>query len=319
MDRFVSVILATRNRAALLTETLDALAKQRWPRDRFEIVVADNGSTDDTRIVVESFARADDAPAVQYLFVAEPGKSHAVNAALRCARGDLLAFTDDDVLPDPAWLERLLIALDETGADFVAGRILPRWEVAPPWWLSRALYGPLSVVDNGNVRLTIGAGSSNDVMAQGGNMAVRSAVIARIGGLRTDLGSLQGTLRTGEDHEFFLRMRTAGCHGTYEPTAVVHHWVARERLTPAYFGRWLYENGRAVARLESSHPRPVARLLGVPRYLWREAAIDAYRAIGFALGGDRPAGFAAALRVLWFGGYMREAWLARMQIAGTRV
>jgi glycosyltransferase involved in cell wall biosynthesis len=101
MDRFVSVILATRNRAALLAETLDALAKQRWPRDRFEIVVADNGSTDDTRILVESFARADDTPVVRYLFVAEPGKSHAVNAALRFARGDVLAFTDDDVLPDP--------------------------------------------------------------------------------------------------------------------------------------------------------------------------------------------------------------------------
>ena len=55
---YISVSLATRNRAALLAETLDALAAQRWPRDRFEIVVADNGSTDDTRSVVERAARA---------------------------------------------------------------------------------------------------------------------------------------------------------------------------------------------------------------------------------------------------------------------
>ena len=319
VDRLVSVIIATRNRAALLAEALDALSKQRWPRDRFEIIVADNGSTDDTRTLVVSVARRADVPAVRYLYVTEPGKSHAVNAALTCARGDLLAFTDDDVVPEPAWIERISAAFNETDADFVAGRILPRWEVAPPWWVSRALYGALSVLDNGDARLTIGAGSRDDVMAQGGNMAVRATVIARIGGLRTDLGSLQGTFRTGEDHEFFLRMRNAGCRGTYEPTAVVRHWVARERLTPAYFRRWLYQNGRTVARLESSYPPQVARLLGVPRYLWREAALDAYRAIRCALGGDPPAGFAAALRVLWFGGYMREAWLGRMHAAGNRV
>src|SRR6266571_194474 len=97
MDRFVSVIIATRNRAALLAETLDALSRQRWPRDGFEIVVADNGSTDHTRALVESVAGRTSVPAVQYLYVVEPGKSHAVNAALRFARGDLLAFTDDDV------------------------------------------------------------------------------------------------------------------------------------------------------------------------------------------------------------------------------
>jgi glycosyltransferase involved in cell wall biosynthesis len=319
MDWFVSVIIATRNRAALLSETLDALSQQRWPHDGFEIVVADNGSTDHTRALVESVAGRTGVPAVRYLHVGEPGKSHAVNAALRCARGDLLAFTDDDVVPEPAWIERISTAFNETDADFVAGRILPRWEVAPPWWVSPALYGALSVLDNGDARLAIGLGGRDDVMAQGGNMAVRAAVIARVGGLRTDLGSLQGTLRTGEDHEFFLRMRKAGCRGTYEPTAVVRHWVARERLTPAYFRRWLYQNGRAVAQLESSYPPHVARLLGVPRYLWREAALDAYRAVRCALGGDRPAGFAAALRVLWFGGYMREAWLGKMYVAGNRV
>src|SRR5260370_449353 len=50
---FVSVVIATRNRSALLGQTLDAVARQRWPHDRLEIVVADNGSTDDTRLVVE--------------------------------------------------------------------------------------------------------------------------------------------------------------------------------------------------------------------------------------------------------------------------
>jgi len=316
----VSVIIATRNRAALLTQTLDAICGQRWPAERIEIIVADNGSTDDTRRVVEAAGQHAGSPSFRYLYIAEPGKSNAVNAALRCARGDLFAFTDDDVLPEPSWIERIVSAFAETNCDFVTGRILPRWETAPPRWLSRSLYGALSVLDNGETRLAIGAGGRSDVMALGGNTAVRSHVIARLGGLRTDLGSLHGTLRTGEDHEFFLRMVHSGCRGTYEPTAVVRHWVPRERLTPAYFWRWLYQNGRAVARLESSYPLAVARLLRVPRYLWREAAANAWLAVRYVVGGNRGSGLAAALRVVWFGGYIREAWLGRTRIAsGGRV
>src|SRR5580693_4830371 len=105
---FVSVVIATRNRSALLAQTLDALARQRWPPDRFEIVVADNGSTDDTRLVVEQAAARAGALAVRYLFVAQTGKSHAVNAALLLTRGDLVAFTDDDVQPESEWIGGLV-------------------------------------------------------------------------------------------------------------------------------------------------------------------------------------------------------------------
>ena len=146
---FVSVVIATRNRSALLVQTLDALARQTWPRERLEILIADNGSTDDTRAVVERVAGAAGAPAIHYLMVATPGKSHAINAALRQARGDLIAFTDDDVLPESNWIERLAAALTETGTDFAAGRILPRLESSPPAWMSSALYGVLAIPDNG--------------------------------------------------------------------------------------------------------------------------------------------------------------------------
>jgi glycosyltransferase involved in cell wall biosynthesis len=309
----VSVIIATRDRAALLVETLDALVRQTWPADRLEIVVADNGSTDRTRDVVAA-ARRTAGPRLEYLAVSERGKSFAVNAALRRARGDILALTDDDVLPEPAWIERLVAAFDETGADFVAGRIVPRWEAAPPPWLSPALYGVLAIPDNGVRRLPIPSPKGGP-MPIGANMAVRAAVVTRIGGLRTDLGKLEGTLRTGEDHEFFLRMLAASYRGSYEPTAVVHHWVPRDRLVPGYFRRWMYQNGRDVARL-TDQGSGVVHLLGVPRYFWREALANAWRACGRALLGDDAAAFAAVLRLVWFAGYAREAWIARL--AGTR-
>ena len=303
---FVSIVIATRNRERLLTETLRSLAAQQWPPHRFEIIVADNGSTDGTRAVVESLAASEKAPAMRYLYVAQPGKSFAVNAALELAeRADVVALTDDDVRPEPTWVAALCGALDDTGADFVAGRIFPLWEVEPPRWMSPALYGVLAIPDGGDRRLDI-TPEEQRVVPIGANMAVRASVIARIGGLRTDLGKLEGTLRTGEDHDFFLRMLAHGYRGVYEPAAVVRHWVPRNRLDRGYCRRWLYQNGRDVARLEATHRPAVKRLLGVPRYLWRQAATNVARLASL----HAATRFAAATRVLWFAGYLRERWRA---------
>src|SRR5262245_58022562 len=254
---WASVIVATRNRSALLAQTLEALSRQTCPSSRFEIVVADNGSIDRTRSVVDAAAAAG-RPVIKYLSVSTPGKSHAVNAALAVSCGETLAFTDDDVRPDRRWLARLVAALDRSGVDFVAGRVLPIWETPPPVWMSRALYGVLAIPDNGDKPIDIDS-TAADVMPIGANMAVRRSVIERIGGLRGDLGKLEGTLRTGEDHEFFLRMIHAGFTGVYEPRAVVHHWVPANRLERSYFRRWLYQNGRDVARLEVSYPETCRR------------------------------------------------------------
>ena len=316
-SRRVSIVIATHNRSALLAATLDALADQRWPHDRFEIVVADNRSTDGTRRTVESAAAQAGAPPIRYLFVGEPGKSYAVNAALAVATGEILLFTDDDVVADPLWIDRMVHALDSTGADFAAGRIVPRWEAPPPAWMSPSLYGVLAVPDNGGERRPIGL-DAPDIMPIGANMGLRRAVVDRIGGLRTDLGKLDGTLRTGEDHEFYLRMLQAGFRGVYEPEAVVQHWVPRERLNRRYFRRWLHQNGRDVAKLEAAYTKSIRRLFGVPRYLWREAAINVLTAASAVLLFDGRARFAATLRVLWFAGYLRETLRARAALIAAR-
>ena len=309
MTPFVSIVIATRNRQRLLAETLDGLLQLRWPKDRVEIIVADNGSTDATAAVVESASAAASAPRTRYLYVPQRGKSYAVNAALSVAVGDIIALTDDDVLPEAGWLQHLCAAFEETGVDFVAGRIFPRWETPPPPWMSRALYGVLAIPDNGETRLEI-APHTTRVVPIGANMAVRALVVARIGGLRTDLGKLEGTLRTGEDHEFFLRMLAAGYRGVYEPRAIVHHWVGRERLEPNYFRRWFYQNGRDVARLEAAHPAPVRRLLGVPRYLWRDGIGHGWTALRGALTGNAAARLRGEVRLRWLAGYLREAWFS---------
>jgi glycosyltransferase involved in cell wall biosynthesis len=304
----ITVVIATRNRAALLRETLAALAAQTDPGCPFEIIVADNGSTDDTAAVVAAAAAS--AP-VLYIHEPRPGKSHALNTAVARARGDLLVLTDDDVLPSARWLAAYARTFADPAVDFAAGRILPLWEAPPPRWMSPALYGVLAVPDGGAERRAIARGVHDDIMPLGANMAVRRSVVERVGGWNTDLGKLQGTLRTGEDHEFSLRMIDGGCRGAYDPEASVRHRVPRERLRLAYFARWFFDNGAIEAGLEHDHPTSDRYLLNVPRYLWRRIGVSIASAAAGAATLDVRRAIAGLMQAIWFVGYLRGRWTRR--------
>ncbi|XTZ14379.1 glycosyltransferase [Micromonospora echinospora] len=110
----ISVVIPTYNRSALLHHTLTALTGQRMPADRFEVVVADDGSTDDTRRTVESFA---DRLSLRYHHQEDLGfrAAAARNAGARLARADVLVFVDTGVLPGPDFLTAHLAAHRRTG------------------------------------------------------------------------------------------------------------------------------------------------------------------------------------------------------------
>ncbi len=308
----ISVLIATRDRAALLRDTLAAIAVQEAPGTPVEILVADNGSVDDTREVVREASAALPWP-VHYLYESRSGKSHALNSALAQVRGDLLVFTDDDVLPARGWLKAYATALAETGADYAVGRILPLWEAPPPAWMSTALYGVLAVPDGGTARLRITGEENSEIMPLGANMAVRRHVVDRIGGWNTTLGKLQGTLRTGEDHEFALRMSSAGFTGVYEPSAEVQHRVPADRLQLSYFRRWFFDNGGIEAGLEDRYPTTTKYVCRVPRHLWRQSLDDLGRLTLAAVTGDRRAMVARRMRLTWFAGYLRARWQRRTE------
>jgi glycosyltransferase involved in cell wall biosynthesis len=300
----ITVIIATRERASLLAATLDAFSELEWPGVPFDILVVDNGSMDDTPAVVQQKAQCARVP-IAYLAEPTPGKSNALNAAVARAGGDLLVFTDDDVLPSPGWLAAYVRAFAETGADFAAGRVLPLWEAPAPKWLSPDLYAALSVVDGGTQRVRLTRGAADFIMPIGANMAVRRHVVDRVGGWNPDLGKLQGTLRTGEDHEFMLKITAAGFAGVYEPEACVRHRVPVDRLRLAYFQRWFWDNGVIEAGFEREYPTTDRYLLGTPRYLWRECAHELL-ATGWAVPTwNARRATVGLVRLAWFGGYLR--------------
>lgn len=302
----ISVVIATRDRASLLETTLAALCEQQSPGCPFEILVVDNGSVDSTAAVVAQAAQRSSVP-VTYLTEAKPGKSHALNTAVGHARGDLLAFTDDDVLPSPGWLAAFARTFSETGADYAAGRILPLWEAPPPRWLTPSLHGVLAIPDGGTRRLTL-TGIQDQVMPIGANMAIRRPVLDSVGGWNPELGKLKNTLRTGEDHEFALKLGAAGFKGVYEPEASVLHRVPADRLRLTYFARWCYGNGQIEAGLEQEYPSTARYLLSVPRYLWRRLGKDLLSILWGLVTIDPRRSTSGAMRLAWFAGYLKGRW-----------
>lgn len=232
----MTVILATRNRAALLGEALEGLVRQQTGGQfTYDILVVDNGSTDATAAAVRRAAEGA-AVAVDYLYEPQPGKQHALNAAISRARGDILAFTDDDIILSVDWLAQLWRCFEETHTDVIAGRILPRWIDIEPGWDTeqiQAHIGTIGCLDFGEARLVLSDHPTRYWMV-GGNFALRRELLERYGGFDPRLGS-------GEDVELFRRLARHGVSVVYDPAAVLQHRVPKERVTPAALRRF-YEN-----------------------------------------------------------------------------
>jgi glucosyl-dolichyl phosphate glucuronosyltransferase len=297
----VSVIIATYNRETLLRECLEALVQQPFhPGD--EVIVVDNGSTDGTATVVAACQPRCPVP-LRYLVEPTPGKSHALTRALAVSQGDTLAFTDDDVVVDEAWLDAIRAAFKDASLMLVAGRVDPRWEHPAPSWLEwqnpdgtfTGFTAPLAILHYGEAQ------DLGPRAAVGANMAIRRSALVAIGGFPSHLGKLRGTLLSGEDHYVCRLIAARGLRARYVPSVCVRHRVPASRLRLAYYLRWFFWSGIANATLEGSHRS------GTRYWLMRLAAECASTAAAAVmLRRSRAAEHAAHAAVAV--GYLAERW-----------
>src|SRR5262245_39522139 len=121
----ISAVITTYNRSEMLAEALNAVLNQETGGVCYEVVVVDNNSTDNTRATVEAFI-AKGHSNLRYVFEPKQGIAHGRNAGVGAARGDIIAFTDDDVVVTGNWIATIKRAFDENpDVDFIGGKILP--------------------------------------------------------------------------------------------------------------------------------------------------------------------------------------------------
>lgn len=243
----VTTILCTYNRCQSLAKALDSLAASILPETvEWEVLVVDNNSTDGTRAVVEDFGRRYPGR-FRYLFEPRQGKSYALNSGIRGARGDILAFVDDDVTVEPTWLQDLTAALYDGPWAGSGGRILPMRGFVPPPWL--ALEGPHNLA--GALCAYCNPGDAPGELNSppyGANMAFRKEMFDRYGLFRTDLGPRPESEMRFEDTEFGRRLIEGGERLRYVPSAVVYHEVHESRVRKEFFLAWWFDFGRGFVR-----------------------------------------------------------------------
>ncbi len=234
----VSVIVCTYNRAESLRDTIESLVRQKTQACSYEIIVVDNNSKDHTENIAKSFNGK-----VKYIFEAKQGLSYARNTGIREAKGQIIAFTDDDVIADSNWILSMYQCFKETKAFAVGGKIERLWNCDRPEWLSDELMGPLIVQDLGFIRKRWDQKNRHMI---GANMAFHRSIFEKKGGFKEELGRKGDALTGGEDREIFRRMFEGNVPIFYEPNAIIHHKVEPERLTKEYIRHWFLDVGKTL-------------------------------------------------------------------------
>ena len=316
-----SVVIATYNRADELPKTLDSLS-QLGTTGSWEVIIVDNNSSDNTREVV--LERVDTFPVpLHYIFEGEQGRSAALNAGIRAAKGEIIAITDDDVRVETNWLINSEQALERLQCDYLGGKALPIWMGKLPKWMPNRggkHWGVIALLDYGPKPVEF----NEQNVPLGVNTVFRRECFDRAGLWDNSIGRKAGTLLGQEVREWSQRARAAGLRGFYSPDLVVHHVIPADRLTKKYFRRWFYWHGisRAILyqnkRFDMESPErtvldfsKVPHFLGVPRYLYRTCALKFFSIWRALIRGDAIARFESELWIWFFAGIVRQRWKAR--------
>jgi succinoglycan biosynthesis protein ExoM len=221
---------------------LEAVAGQRFVRrapPRLSVIIVDNEGSEQARQLCDRFARAADV-AMRYVHEPKRGISHARNrcldeVALDC---DFIAMVDDDEIPEPDWIEQLLQAQEDSGADVVEGRVVPVFPAGAPDWIVRGRY--FGWHHDLNSRHTPGQRVYPELgEARTNNVLIRCAAL-RAHGLRFDP---RFGLSGGGDVVFFRALHAAGCRIVYAPDARVRDMIPLERANLGWLWRRWYRVG----------------------------------------------------------------------------
>ena len=227
----LSIIICTRNRATALQPMLDALAALRSAHD-YEILIADNGSTDDTRAVLDRAVTG--IAHARVITVDRIGLGAARDAAWRDARGDLILFTDDDCYVAPDLVDAAVALFDrhpEIG--FAGGRILLHDPDDLPVTIDERTVAAVIEPRRFHLPGTL----------QGANMTFRRSALEAIGGIDAALGA--GTPFPCEDIDAVAACAWAGLSGRFDPAMVVRHHHRRKAADyPALMAG--YDRGRGA-------------------------------------------------------------------------
>ena len=243
---YISVIIPTKNRACELNITLDSIMKQNMAQVDFEVLVVDNGSTDNTVDIVNHYYGK--IKNLRYFYEPMPGLHVGRHCGLKNAKTDILVFADDDIRAFPTWLTAIKETFEQNpDVVLVGGKNLPDYEVDPPSWVlklwSQCEYGSClgyySILDFGDEKKEI-----SPYYVWGCNFSIRREALIKLGGFHPD-GMPRNLLVYRGDGETAISEGIVNNHWKtiYHPNASVYHLVSKKRMTMEYLYNRAYAQG----------------------------------------------------------------------------
>ena len=300
----ITVGLSTYDRREPFEATLWDLGKQDLSGlPEVELLVVLNNSPAQTQEIVDWIL-----PDLPYTCRAikepTPGLNFARNRIIREARGDILVFTDDDLVRDSNWLQEMVKAFQDPEVSCVGGRIHPRLLCPlPPWFKYPRYDGIIVKYDLGDEPFFL---DKSHPMPYGASMAFRSGVFRSIGLFREDLRYMPGSFVSGDETEYFVRALRSGLRIFYRPTAVSYHPIGEERLNKVYVRRKFYDWGTSWARMNFEAERSAPQWAGAPRHLYRSMLEHAAKWTAAALCFDGAACFLHANEMVYLREFAKE-------------
>lgn len=246
----ISVVICTYNRRDWLDTALESASRQSLPADRYEVLVVDNNSSDDTRGLVQDWAQR--CPNIRYCHEPKVGLSNARNRGWREARGTWVAYTDDDCKLPEVWLTVAAAVIADQAPGMFGGPYYPFYNTVKPAWFKDAYASDY----RGDVAKAI-----DDRYLPGCNLFIRRDLLALTRGFDPSLG-VQGTKRGwSEESEMFRQIRRLrpGERTWYDPRLFVYHLARPEQLTVAWQLRRRFSQARYFQRINPEVPPQLGR------------------------------------------------------------
>lgn len=235
----VSIIIPTFNRAQYIELTINSFLHQNYDKEKIELLICDNHSTDQTKAVIENIIRNNPKRKIKYLYEERQGVHYARNKAALEASGEILYFTDDDMIADADMLNNLLDIFQKYPQVAVAtGRVIPKWEKEPPAWVSKYLNNQwLSLIDR-DMEVCI---TDYDLGVYSCHEAVKKRVFMQTGGFHPEntAGEWIGDGETGLNQE----IQNMDHQFAYIGSAITEHIIPTSRMTREYLNKRFRNQG----------------------------------------------------------------------------
>jgi len=230
----VSAVLCSYNRARFIVKAVDSIFNQNFDRSLYEVIVVDNNSTDNTIELLKEYKQQH--PDYNFRWVIEENQGVAFTRT-RCAKeakGEIVAYLDDDSIAQPGWLQNIVNFFDENPDVWsIGGKITPYYLTEIPEWYSKYFFGLVGEFNLGNKtkRLT------GQKYPCGANMSFRKKVFEEIGYFNHELGRRGKGLLATEEKDIYMRILNYGKKVFYLPHVEVLHAVENNKFDKDYVRR----------------------------------------------------------------------------------